>query len=110
VWRWLALSVGMLAAGGWMVVYPTQHEFSIVTPLGIRVVRKGMSSEEARKMLGSPLSVERVGGRECKRYGMPNLTSESFAVHRLCTEAGKVVEVREERFAASPVEIPKLRP
>jgi hypothetical protein len=78
-----------------------------VTPRGIRTVRLGMTTAEVQEALGTAIQHQREGALECVRYGMPTLKSPSFAVTQICSEEGRVVRFKEERFEASQVETPK---
>ncbi|QRK08824.1 hypothetical protein JQX13_01205 [Archangium violaceum] len=70
----------------------------VETTWGLRTVRKGMSPQDVSGILGQPTSKERRGNQECFQYGRPSIKVESFVLHVVCYEEGKLREVSEKRY------------
>ncbi|PTL79442.1 hypothetical protein DAT35_35280 [Vitiosangium sp. GDMCC 1.1324] len=92
----LALIIGL---GIWTVKFePEATPYRVDTAWGLRTVVKGMSPQQVSGILGQPTSKERRGNLECYQYGRPSIKVESFVLHVVCYEDGKLREVSEKHY------------
>jgi hypothetical protein len=86
-----------------LAAHRDSREYLVVTPKGIKTVKRDMGRSEVGSILGTPLAAGRDEG--CYRYGTPKLDAE-FTLYLICYEDGRVTGVTEERFEARRVELP----
>ncbi|WP_257461442.1 hypothetical protein [Archangium lipolyticum] len=72
--------------------------FRLDTYRGLRTVRRGMSPQDVKGILGQPIARERRGNLECFQYGRPSIKVPYYTLHTLCYEDGKLREVSARRY------------
>lgn len=101
--RWFLVAVPVVAAGGlWALTRAHADLAQVITPRGIVTVRRGMSPEQVKGILGKPLTVHRGadGLTECYRHGQPTLGTPTFRVYSACYEEGELRSVTVKHFEA----------
>ncbi len=99
-----ALAAAVAVLGGLaLAAHRNKGEYRVVTPYGIKIVKRDMSRSEVGSILGAPLAAGREEG--CVRYGNPKMDAE-FTIYLVCYEQGRVARVAEERFEARRIEPP----
>ncbi|WP_407931722.1 hypothetical protein [Citreicoccus inhibens] len=90
----------VLALGGWALSRQAQRNFRVLTPHGIRTVSPGMSQGEVVAVLGRPLTLDKVDGADCYRYGQPTLRDPTFVVYSVCYADGVLRDVKQHKYSA----------
>jgi hypothetical protein len=100
--RYLLYPAALLLLGGLGVLTVSYRQeatpFRLETHRGLRTVRRGMSPQDVKGILGQPIARERRGNLECFQYGRPSIKVPSYTLHTLCYEDGKLREVSERRY------------
>ncbi len=104
---YLLAAVVLVLAALVLAAHRDKGEYLVVTPHGIKTVKRHMSRSEVGSILGVPLAAGREQG--CVRYGNPKMDAE-FTIYLVCYEEGRVTRVAEERFEARRVEPPPSQP
>lgn len=93
----MALLVGAL---GYAVVTFKQEAtpYRVETPWGVRTVRRGMSPQDVRGILGQPIGKERRGEQDCYQYGRPTLKVPFYILQTVCYGNARLEEVSERRY------------
>ena len=100
-WPVAAALVGVALTAGGLRLVAAQTGVNVVTPRGVRTIEMGMTTTQVNHLLGKPFALaDSPDGRDCFRYGYPNLDNPSFVVSTLCYEEMRLREISQERYTA----------
>jgi len=96
-WPWI---LGVTAVFAGIVAIAAQRDpdvYNVVTPKGIKTVRKEMTTAQVHSLLGNPIAS--LSADDCFHYGWPTVDKE-FDLYKVCYDQGRVRELKKERFEA----------
>lgn len=101
--RWALLALSLVAVPGlWALLHAHADLAQVMTRRGIQTVRRGMSPQEVRGVLGRPVTMQRSedGRTVCYRHGDPTMEKPTFLIYSACYENDELRTVTMKKYEA----------